>query len=836
MTATSRHSQKHRKRKGLILALSGALIAAPLVAAQAAEPELFELAPEITHTGTGQTGYEVTFKYYDPGASSVRIKGEWSFASAADIAEDPTNPNPRFGNTWLPGDIPIPSPLAGSAGNWPVTEMVKGDDDIWRYTTELPSGVFTYQFFKDCAASPGQVTGCTPEYDKANAPWSTEGTIENSSQVYVPSDPQFGTEDLSWQAPAEPAQQGELTHVTFDFPGHGNPADKNYASVYTPAGYDANRTPAYPTYYLNHGGGGNEMNWSTQGAANDILDNLIASGKMQPAVVVMTNNPAAGQNEVTGHLIPFIEQNFNVSPEASARAFTGLSGGGRVVQNIMYNDTDAFGYYGLWSVPNNTAAADDAGKEVNLKDTLGIHVGVGTQDLGGNAMGNTTAIQQLYDASGIKYNKFNVDGAHTWSYWRAALRDFLTTTAFRTTTVDLSIDGDTVTVTVKSATTNVAIPTGTVDLTLGGKEIAKDLPLTNGVATFTIPKGNEAGDLTATYNGDALYNGSAKTTAYAPAQIDPTPPTDKPELKFERHFGADRYGTSYEVNKAHYKAGQPLFIATGNTFPDALAAGAAASKVGGSLSLVSPTGFDKATLALFKEKTPSEVFIIGGTDSVSDQTKAQLETALGKSVKVSRVSGPDRYATAESIAKTFFADAKTVLVAAGQDFPDALSASAAGGVLDAPVILVKGDETLNTNTAKFLKDMKNTNHAYVIGGPNSVSNTAMTSLASIMKVDRVAGADRYGTSKHINELLDENVKDAVSDIWLVSGKEFPDAVVAGAQAGVSSARLFLVPGDCVGPWVQQAATASSSLKERTIHLAGGPALLSDSLLKLNACK
>src|SRR5579883_3497665 len=53
----------------------------------------------------------------------------------------------------------------------------------------------------------------------------------------------------------------------------------------------------YPVLYLQHGGGENETGWIRQGRANFILDNLIASGKAKPMIIVMANGYArrAGQ-------------------------------------------------------------------------------------------------------------------------------------------------------------------------------------------------------------------------------------------------------------------------------------------------------------------------------------------------------------------------------------------------------------------------------------------------------------------------------------------------------------------------------------------------------------
>src|SRR6201999_4264127 len=58
------------------------------------------------------------------------------------------------------------------------------------------------------------------------------------------------------------------------------------AHVYTPPGYDGAST-RYPVLYLQHGAGEDETGWVKQGRANLILDNLIASGKAAPMLVVM---------------------------------------------------------------------------------------------------------------------------------------------------------------------------------------------------------------------------------------------------------------------------------------------------------------------------------------------------------------------------------------------------------------------------------------------------------------------------------------------------------------------------------------------------------------------
>src|SRR5688500_18231287 len=65
------------------------------------------------------------------------------------------------------------------------------------------------------------------------------------------------------------------------------------AMVYTPPGYSTARK--YPVLYLLHGIGGNETHWTQFGAADSILDNLIAANKAVPMIIVMPNGRASNE-------------------------------------------------------------------------------------------------------------------------------------------------------------------------------------------------------------------------------------------------------------------------------------------------------------------------------------------------------------------------------------------------------------------------------------------------------------------------------------------------------------------------------------------------------------
>ncbi|WP_433473840.1 alpha/beta hydrolase-fold protein [Spirillospora sp. CA-142024] len=479
------------------------------------------LSPQVVHTGTAPTGYKVTFRIYDPSATRMRIKGEWSFSSASDIAADPTNSNPRSPDQWKPGDVPLQSPVGPNA-NWPVADMVKDPaTGVWSYTTPLPSGVFSYRLYRDCDAPAPDLTGCTPAADPSNPPWNTRGSVETSSQVYVPSDPRFGTADYSWQADAPPGRRGTLTDVSYPSALSTSPVGSHDLAVYLPHGYDPHRATPYPLFVLSHGGGGEqEVDWSTQGRQIQIIDNLIAAGKMQPVVVAMTNfmnldgaEPGYA-SDVRNAVIPFMQQKYNVTTSASGRAFAGTSGGGTRANVMLFDNTTAFGYYGIWSAPRGLPAqGNPALANPDLKKLLGLQLAVGNQDVGGLAGPNMADEQSRLTAAGVPFETFKIDGGHTWYFWRKTLRDFMTKVAFRTTSTTVRATSTRAGVILKAkvtpATAEPEAPTGKVQFSVDGKAYGAPVPLSDGVARIVIPAHDAGSAYSGSYGGGQYYNASA---------------------------------------------------------------------------------------------------------------------------------------------------------------------------------------------------------------------------------------------------------------------------------------------------------------------------------------
>jgi enterochelin esterase family protein len=139
--------------------------------------------------------------------------------------------------------------------------------------------------------------------------------------------------------------------------------ERNYF-VYTPAGYDPRRSRPYPIVFLLHGLGDDAERWMNGGAANVILDNLIAQNKAVPMVLVTTlgygvdNGPAGAMapESITGYtkilldeVMPAIERSYNVSKNREERAIAGLSMGGAETLYTALNHLDKFAWIGSFS-------------------------------------------------------------------------------------------------------------------------------------------------------------------------------------------------------------------------------------------------------------------------------------------------------------------------------------------------------------------------------------------------------------------------------------------------------------------------------------------------------
>ena len=317
---------------------------------------------------------------------------------------------------------------------------------------------------------------------------------------------------------------------------------------------------------------------------------------------------------------------------------------------------------------------------------------------------------------------------------------------------------------------------------------------------------------------------SGAPTTPAPTTPAPTTPpvaggTTPPAARPARLEGSDRYGTSAAISRGSYSSAATVVIASGEAFPDALAAAPLAGDVDGPVLLVRPGSVPPDVATELQRLQPERAVVIGGPSSVSEDVVTDLRRYV---TTVERIGGADRYATAADVATEGLAPGRPVaevLVASGEQFPDGLAAGAYGAATGTPLLLTRRD-VLPPTTAQALAALA-PSRVVVLGGPASISAEVSAQLAAYAAsgtVVRVAGDDRYETAAAVAEQLFAGVP--ATRTLLASGEQFPDAL-SGAALGQP---LLLTRTGCLPP---RSAEALGSRASSPLTVLGGLAAVSD---------
>lgn len=288
--------------------------------------------------------------------------------------------------------------------------FTKAENGVWSATVPTVSaGAYRYAFTVD------GLQVFDPKYSRL-------GEIRPVTEIL----PESG--EIFWQQKDVP--HGAMAKVWYDSKTTGS---QRRMHVWTPAGYNAS-TESLPVFYLIHGGGDNDASWPGVGKAGDILDNLMAEGKMKPCIVVMPDGSIDTQkfvDDLAGDLIPYIEKNYRVKTGAENRALAGLSMGGLETLESFMNHPDMFAYINVmssgWFVSNQQMYEDGEKRLKAIKPTMDKTVKYLKFTMGGKAdiaYENCQGMLKVFDKLGYKYEYTEMDGGHSWYVWRHDLYNF----------------------------------------------------------------------------------------------------------------------------------------------------------------------------------------------------------------------------------------------------------------------------------------------------------------------------------------------------------------------------------------------------------------------------
>ncbi len=388
-----------------------------------AQEKLFDRAnvqsPVVNPDGT------VTFNLFAPKAVKVEVTGDFLPTRTVEI--------PGRGMVDAPG----------------VAALTEGPNGVWTYTTgKLAPEMYSYTF---------NIDGMMGVKDPANIYVNRD--IVSFTNIFIVSEQKGDKGDLY--------RVNEVPHGNLSKVWYNSPTLKmqRRMTIYTPPGYD--KGGKYPVLYLLHGAGGDENAWSELGRAAQILDNLIATGKAKPMIVVMPNgnpncqaapgewswgmytpgfgNSGTGPKEPAVATIPasfmdivnYVDANYRTVKKREGRAVCGLSMGGGHTFAISLTYPTTFDYYGLFSaglhlstgsrnqsfaeqIKNDPDFAQQSARLFGSKPKL-YWMGMGKTDF---LYQSTVDLRDYWDSKGYKYEYVETDGGHIWRNWRIYLTMF----------------------------------------------------------------------------------------------------------------------------------------------------------------------------------------------------------------------------------------------------------------------------------------------------------------------------------------------------------------------------------------------------------------------------
>lgn len=310
--------------------------------------------------------------------------------------------------------------------------MSRGSDGVWEYRSEpLASELYCYRF---------SIDGMADIVDPASTYVIRDvGSLMSYFIIAGERGDKYA---------AQGVKHGSLSRVWAPM---GDGCERRMV-VYTPAGYERGKG-RYPVLYLLHGMGGDEEAWVATGRVVEIMDNLIAEGKAEPMIVVMTNGctkhlSAPGYSE-EGMFTPYMSGSMNGSFEAmfptivewvdatyrtiakpEKRAIAGLSMGGFHAMQISKHYPAMFDYVGLFSA---AIFRGESGVEIydKLEERL-LRQFQNNPKLYWIAIGSDDFLYQenveyraLLDKLGCDYIYRESTGGHEWRNWRIYLCEFV---------------------------------------------------------------------------------------------------------------------------------------------------------------------------------------------------------------------------------------------------------------------------------------------------------------------------------------------------------------------------------------------------------------------------
>lgn len=294
--------------------------------------------------------------------------------------------------------------------------------------------------------------------------------------------------------------------------------------------------------------------------------------------------------------------------------------------------------------------------------------------------------------------------------------------------------------------------------------------------------------------------------------------------------GDDRIETVLELVRRVFDRADCVVLARADEFADALAAGPLAALLDAPLLLTPRDELDARVAELVEQLRATCAVLVGGVEALTEEVADALRD-LGLTVE--RIAGADRFAVAAAIADRVGTDGGAYLVEGvhadpARGWPDAIAVGALAAAERRPILLTHRDH-VPAPTVEAIDQLTQPT-VDIVGGAAAVSATVRRQVEQRgVTVSRLAGIDRYDTSRRVMELAGGAGLDQRSPV-VVTGSSWPDALSAGVTAAAAGRPLLLVDGTHPGggsasrDWL-----AEHAGQVEQVRLVGGPTAITPTV-------
>ncbi|KIL51162.1 cell wall-binding repeat-containing protein [Jeotgalibacillus campisalis] len=187
-----------------------------------------------------------------------------------------------------------------------------------------------------------------------------------------------------------------------------------------------------------------------------------------------------------------------------------------------------------------------------------------------------------------------------------------------------------------------------------------------------------------------------------------------------------------------------------------------------------------------------------------------------------RLNGKDRYETSVKVSVEGWKSSEHVVIAAGGNYPDALSATPLAYKHQAPLLLTKANSLPASVKDEIVR--LNAKSATIVGGDYVVSPNVEKELKSlgVKSIKRIGGKDRYETS--VNVAKDLGLTELAV---VVNGNSYADALSIAPVAAWIGMPILLTKSNTIPPALQE----YKKTIENQAFIIGGESMVSSKIAK-----